>query len=184
MERELLSIDREEKKLIKEIKDAARTGNEKGARLLAKSLVRLRGQRTKVLASSAQLRGVRASIGTAAVTGKMGESMAKATEAMAAMGKTNDPAKIAETMQQFQKENAKMEMGQEMMDDNLDGIFDDDDTEAETSDLMNQVLDEIGVDITAQMGSAPAKKIAAPQKVSAAAQDEEDNLTARLAALK
>ncbi|BDA48984.1 Charged multivesicular body protein 2b [Coccomyxa sp. Obi] len=184
LERELLSIDREEKKLIKEIKDAARTGNEKGARLLAKSLVRLRGQRTKVLASSAQLRGVRASIGTAAVTAKMGESMAKASEAMAAMGQTNDPAKIAQTMQQFQKENAKMEMGQEMMDDNLDGIFDDDDTEAETSDLMNQVLDEIGVDITAQMGSAPAKKVAAPQKVSAAAQDEEDNLTARLAALK
>ncbi|CAL8463875.1 g3410 [Coccomyxa elongata] len=184
LERELLSIDREEKKLIKEIKDAARTGNEKGARLLAKSLVRLRGQRTKVLASSAQLRGVRASIGTAAVTAKMGESMAKASEAMAAMGQTNDPAKVAQTMQQFQKENAKMEMGQEMMDDNLDGIFDDDDTEAETSDLMNQVLDEIGVDITAQMGSAPAKKVAAPQKVSAAAQDEEDTLTARLAALK
>lgn len=76
---------------------------------------------------------------TAAVTAKMGESMAKASEAMAAMGKTNDPAKIAQTMQQFQKENAKMEMGQEMMDDNLDGIFDDDGTEEETSDLMNQV---------------------------------------------
>ncbi len=42
---------------------ARRHGNEKGARVLAKSLVRLRGQRTKVLASSAQLRGVRASIG-------------------------------------------------------------------------------------------------------------------------
>ena len=42
---------------------ASRHGNEKGARVLAKSLVRLRGQRTKVLASSAQLRGVRASIG-------------------------------------------------------------------------------------------------------------------------
>ncbi len=76
---------------------------------------------------------------TAAVTAKMGESMAKANEAMAAMGKTNDPAKIAATMQQFQKENAKMEMGQEMMDDSLDGIWDDEDTEAETTDLMNQV---------------------------------------------
>lgn len=83
--------------------------------------------------------GVFTAAQTAAVTAKMGESMAKASEAMAAMGQTNDPAKIAQTMQQFQKENAKMEMGQEMMDDNLDGIFDDDDTEAETSDLMNQV---------------------------------------------
>ena len=42
---------------------ACRHGNENGARVLAKSLVRLRGQRTKVMASSAQLRGVRASIG-------------------------------------------------------------------------------------------------------------------------
>ena len=63
LERELLTIDREEKKLVVEIKAAARNGNEKGAKLLAKSLVRLRGQRTKVLASAAQLRGVRVSIG-------------------------------------------------------------------------------------------------------------------------
>lgn len=73
------------------------------------------------------------------MTAKVGESMAKANEAMAAIGKTNDPAKIAQTMQQFQKENAKMEMGQEMMDDSLDGIWDDDETETETNDLMNQV---------------------------------------------
>lgn len=48
-----------------------------------------------------------------------------------------------------------------------------------------QVLDEIGVDITAQMGSAPAKKLAAPQNAAAAAKDDgEESLTARLAALK
>lgn len=75
---------------------------------------------------------------TAAVSARVGDAMAKANEAMAAMGKTNDPAKIAQTMQQFQKENAKMEMGQEMIDDTLDEAFDDDETEAETSDLMNQ----------------------------------------------
>jgi division protein CdvB (Snf7/Vps24/ESCRT-III family) len=63
LERELLAIDRDEKKLIKEIKDAARHGNEKGARVLAQSLVRLRGQRSKLMASSAQLRGVRTTIG-------------------------------------------------------------------------------------------------------------------------
>ena len=76
---------------------------------------------------------------TAAVTGKVGEAMAKANQAMAAMGQTNDPKKIAQTMQAFQKENAKMEMGQEMMDDSLDGVFNDDETEEETTDLMNQV---------------------------------------------
>lgn len=53
-----------------------------------------------------------------------------------------------------------------------------------TFERMAQVLDEIGVDITAQMGSAPAKKAAVQQKVSAPVQDEDDSLTARLAALK
>ena len=75
---------------------------------------------------------------TAATTAKVGEAMAKANAAMAAMGATNDPVKVAQTMQQFSKENAKMEMGQEMMDDTLDGVFDDDEVEGETDDLMNQ----------------------------------------------
>ena len=64
--------------------------------------------------------------------------MAKANAAMAAMGATNDPRKVAQTMQEFQKESAKMDMGQEMMDDTLDGVFDDDEVEGETDDLMNQ----------------------------------------------
>ena len=75
---------------------------------------------------------------TAATTAKVGDAMAKANAAMAAMGATNDPKKVAQTMQEFQKESAKMDMGQEMMDDTLDGVFDDDEVEGETDDLMNQ----------------------------------------------
>ena len=48
-----------------------------------------------------------------------------------------------------------------------------------------QVLDEIGVDVSAQMGSAPTKKVAAQQHAPSVQHEEEnDNLTARLAALK
>ena len=48
-----------------------------------------------------------------------------------------------------------------------------------------QVLDEIGVDVSAQMGSAPTKKLATQQNAPSVQQDEEnDSLTARLAALK
>ena len=48
-----------------------------------------------------------------------------------------------------------------------------------------QVLDEIGVDVSAQMGSAPTKKLAAQQHAPSEQQSEEnDSLTARLAALK
>jgi len=42
-------------------------------------------------------------------------------------------------MQQFAKENAKMDMASEMMGDAVDDALDDDEVEDETDDLMNQV---------------------------------------------
>ena len=62
LERELLSVDREEAKLVKEIKAAAAKGNVSSARVLAKSLVRLRGQKAKLHAGILQMRGVRSTI--------------------------------------------------------------------------------------------------------------------------
>ena len=51
--------------------------------------------------------------------------------------------------------------------------------------MVVQVLDEIGVDVSAQMGSAPTKKLATKQHAPSEQQQEENsNLTARLAALK
>lgn len=55
---------------------------------------------------------------------------------------------------------------------------------AELAAACPQVLDEIGVDVSAQMGSAPTKKMAAKQQEGSAQEEENANLTARLAALK
>jgi hypothetical protein len=65
--------------------------------------------------------------------------MATATGAMSKMQQQMNPAKVQATVQQFAKENAKMEMAQEMMGDTLDGALDDEDTEAETGELVSQV---------------------------------------------
>lgn len=58
----MLVLKREEAKIVKEIKDAAKVGNKAGMKIHALSLVRLRKQQTKLQASQAQLRGVRTSI--------------------------------------------------------------------------------------------------------------------------
>ena len=55
-------LKREEQKLVKEIKQAAAKGNTAGAKQLAKSLIRLRGQEAKLQSSMGQLRGVKTSI--------------------------------------------------------------------------------------------------------------------------
>ena len=65
IEKEVLALKREEQKLIKEIKQTAAKGNSAGAKQLAKSLIRLRGQEAKLQASMGQLRGVKTSIAVA-----------------------------------------------------------------------------------------------------------------------
>jgi hypothetical protein len=66
IEREVLVLKREEQKLIREIKQTAAKGNTAGAKQLAKSLIRLRGQEAKLQASVGQLRGVKTSIAVCA----------------------------------------------------------------------------------------------------------------------
>ena len=48
-------------------------------------------------------------------------------------------------MQDFSKESEMMDMKQEMMNDAIDDAVEEDDDEQETSDILNQVLDEIGI---------------------------------------
>jgi division protein CdvB (Snf7/Vps24/ESCRT-III family) len=66
IEKEVLILKREEQKLTREIKQAAAKGNTAGAKQLAKSLIRLRGQEAKLQASMGQLRAVKTSIAVCA----------------------------------------------------------------------------------------------------------------------
>jgi hypothetical protein len=55
-------LQREESKLIVDIKKQAKLNNTQSMKTLAKSLVRLRGQMNQLRASEAQLRGVKTTI--------------------------------------------------------------------------------------------------------------------------
>ncbi|PSC73754.1 vacuolar sorting-associated 2-like protein 3 [Micractinium conductrix] len=183
VEREIAALRREEQKLIKDIKATAKQGNTAGTRILAQQLVRLRGQITRMHTTQAQLRGVGISVTTAATTSMMGQSLGQAGAAMAKVGAAADPRKVQHTMAQFSRENAKMEMAGEMMDGALEDALDGDGVEDETEEVVAQVLDEIGVDLGAQLGAAP-KQRAPAQRQAAPAAAEEDELIARLTALK
>lgn len=77
---------------------------------------------------------------TSTATQSVAQSMGTATEAMAAVGKVNDPAAIQKIMQSFQRENMKAEMAGEMMEDALDSAFDTEEADGEADDIMNEVV--------------------------------------------
>ena len=114
------------------------------------------------------------------------QSLAGASKAMAKQNETIDPAQLAKIMNEFQRENEKIQVKEEMMDEALDDLFSDDVLEEEADAVTQQVLDEIGVEVAGKMEAARPSR-GGMQKQAAKAEEEEDfedDLAARLAALK
>ncbi|THG17471.1 hypothetical protein TEA_006861 [Camellia sinensis var. sinensis] len=165
IEREIASLQMEEKKLVAEIKKTAKTGNEASlssfldvtqaaTRILARQLVRLRQQITNLQGSRAQIRGVATHTQALYASTSISTGMKGATKAMVAMNKI------------------------EMMSESIDETLDKDEAEEETEELTNQVLDEIGVDIASQLSSAPKGRIASKKVESVVPSTPSDTTSA------
>ncbi|KAJ0252622.1 Vacuolar protein sorting-associated protein 2 2 [Hirschfeldia incana] len=192
IEREISSLQLEEKRLVAEIKKTAKTGNEAATKILARQLVRLRQQITNLQGSRAQIRGVTTHTQALYASTSISSGMKGATKAMVAMNKEMAPTKQAKVIKDFQKQSAQLDMTIEMMSEAIDETLDKDEAEEETEDLTNQVLDEIGVGVASQLSSAPkgriATKTAAPPATTANSNSSEssevDELEKRLASLR
>ncbi|XP_074268414.1 vacuolar protein sorting-associated protein 2 homolog 3-like [Silene latifolia] len=183
IEKEISSLQVEEKRLVAEIKKTAKTGNEAATKILARQLIRLRKQITNLQGSRAQMRGISTHTQAIHAQSSVASGLKGATTAMATMNKTMAPAKQMEILKKFQRESAQMDMATEMMSDAIDDALDNDEAEEETDDLTNQVLDEIGVDVASQLSTAPKGKIAG-KKTEEASTSGIDDLEERLAALR
>lgn len=82
---------------------------------------------------------------------KLAGAMTTATQSLASMNKTMNPQQLSQTMQEFGKASAKMEMTEEMMNDALDDILNESGDEEESESIVAQVLDEIGIDISSKV---------------------------------
>ncbi|KAL1567518.1 hypothetical protein AAHA92_02989 [Salvia divinorum] len=192
IEREIASLQMEERRLVAEIKKTAKTGNEASfdaaTKILARQLVRLRQQITNLQGSRAQIRGVATHTQALYASTSISTGMKGATKAMSAMNKQMQPVKQTKMIREFQQQAAQLDMTIEMMSDAIDETLDKDEAEEETEELTNQVLDEIGVDIVSQLSSAPKGRIAS-KKVenaapSASVSTDVEDLEKRLASLR
>jgi len=77
----------------------------------------------------------------------MGEAMRNVTKAMSQMNKRINLPGIQKIMTDFQKESQVMDMKEEIMNDVMDDAMAGEDDEAESDEIVQQVLDEIGVNL-------------------------------------
>ncbi|CAA7410494.1 unnamed protein product [Spirodela intermedia] len=183
LEREIGTLQSEEKKLIAEIKRTAKPGNEAATRNQCRQLVTLRQGIAKLQRSRDQIRGVATRTQAMHASTAVAVAMKSAAKAMGIINKKMEPEKQIKVMQEFQRQSAQLDMMSEMISDSIDDALDTDETEEEAEDLTNQVLDEIGIDISSQLSSAPKGRIAA-KKIDDAGSSEVDELGKRLTALR
>ncbi|KAK3126722.1 hypothetical protein QOZ80_7AG0561380 [Eleusine coracana subsp. coracana] len=172
IERERQGLQAQEKKLITEIKKTAKEGQMGAVKVMAKDLIRTRHQITKFYQLKSQLQGVSLRVQTLKSTQAMGDAMKGVTKAMAQMNRQLNLPGLQRIMQDFERQNERMEMVSEVMGDAIDDALEGDEEEEETEELVNQVLDEIGIDINQELVGAPSAAVAQPAAAGKVAQAE------------
>jgi len=174
-------LEQEEKKLEMEIKKAARSGNKQACAILAKQLVNLRKQKTRTYAASSTITSVGAQTKAMHSNMKMAKAMGTTAKTMGQMNKQMDPQKMSQTLKQFQMENAKLEMSEEMINDTLEDVLNESGDEEEQDSIINQVLGEIGISVSGKLNN-----VAVPNSELGGERETEDfgDIEAKLNALR
>lgn len=154
LDRERQKLESQEKKLIADIKKAAKAGQMGSCQVMAKDLVRTRRYIQKFYQMKTQLQAVSLRIQTVRSNQQMMQSMKGATRLLGSMNKSMNLPALQKIAMEFEKENDIMDMRQEMIDDAIDDGMEND--EEESDEIVSQVLDEIGIDLSQSLAAAPS----------------------------
>jgi len=174
LDRDRAGLEREEKKLIADIKKHAKENKIGPVKIMAKDLVRIRKHEEKFTNLSAQLRAISLQMTTMQSTQAISESMKKVTKSMIKLNKQVKLPELQAVMREFAKQSEQMDMKQEMMSDSIDDVMDDGEDEKERDEIVNQVLDEIGVTLGEGLVDVPGKKAQVPVEKEEHKVDEAD----------
>ncbi|CAO3589271.1 unnamed protein product [Absidia cylindrospora] len=185
LDRERERLERQEKILISDIKKSAKANQMSATKVMAKDLVRTRRYIQKFYQMKTQLQAVGLRIQTLRSNQQMAEAMRGATKAMSSMNRQMNLPQIQKIMMEFEKESELMDMKDEMMGDAIDDAMEEDDDEVESEEIVNKVLDEIGISLNQELVEAPTGiKQASPVATTERVAQAEGGLSADDAALQ
>ncbi|KIW03539.1 uncharacterized protein PV09_05300 [Verruconis gallopava] len=155
LDRERVKLENQEKKLVQDIKKSAKNGQTGSLRIQAKDLVRTRRYIQKFYQMRTQLQAISLRIQTVRSNEQMMQSMKGATQLLGSMNRQMNLPALQRIAMEFERENDIMDQRQEMMDDAIDDVTGLEDEE-ESEEVVNQVLDEIGIDLGSALGETPS----------------------------
>lgn len=184
LDRQVNSIKREEEKVKRSLKEAAKKGDKDTCTILAKEIIRARKAVNKIYTSKAHLNSVMLQMKNQLATLRVAGSLQKSTEVMQAMQSLIRTPEVARTMQEMSKEMMKAGIIEEMLDETFEGLDDSEEMEEAAQSEVDKVLFEI---TEGKIGEAPLPPSEPAEKINEAPEEDESELEemqSRLAALK
>lgn len=154
LDREMLAMEREKKKLSYKLKKHAKDGNVDMVDSLSTEYMVYKINIKKLTKLKGQMSNVKQKIQIMRTVNDINQAISTLTNTMRAMNEKMGISNINAMMMEYNIETNKMDTNMEMMDD----IMDDDIDEDEREEIVNSVLDEIGVEMAATLKSAPVSE--------------------------
>ncbi|XP_066576277.1 E3 ubiquitin-protein ligase RNF103 isoform X2 [Amia ocellicauda] len=189
IDRQIRDIQREEEKVKRSIKDAAKKGQRDVCVILAKEMIQSKRAVNKLYSSKAQMNSVLLSMKNQLSVLRVAGALQKSTEVMKAMQSLVKIPEIQATMRDLSKEMMKAGIIEEMMEDTFESMEDGEEMEEAAEAEVDRILYEI---TAGALGKAPSKVTDAlpemePVGAAAASEDEAEDIEemqSRLAALR
>ena len=171
LDRQVRAIQREEEKVKRSLKEAAKKGDKDVCKILAKEIIRARKTCNKIYTSKAHLNSISLQMKNQLATIRVAGSVSKSTEVMQAMQSLVRVPEVAATMRELSKEMMKAGIIEEMLDETMDSIEDSEEVEDEADEEIDKILWEV---TAGQLGTAPAVVTETPGSVVASTSAEEE----------
>ncbi|KAH7709135.1 Protein T27F7.1 [Aphelenchoides avenae] len=179
--RQIAGIQREEEKVKRQIKEAAKKGDRGACVILAKSLIQSRKTVNKLYLSQSQIQSVIMSMEHQLATIRMAGSIQQSTEVMRAMQQLVKVPQIMQTMREMSKEMTKVGIIEEMIEETMESL-EPEDMEEQAQEEVDKILWEV---TAGELGKAPA--VASGELVAEQAEKERaqaDAFIAQVEAMK
>lgn len=193
LDRQIRSIQREEEKAKRMLKEVAKKGDRDACTIVAKEIIQSRKAISRIHVSKAQINSVILTMRNQLATVKIAGSLQKSTEVMKSMQNLIKVPEVAATMREMSKEMMKAGIIEEMLEDTFESMDDQEELEEAAQTEVDKILWEV---TAGQLGKAPAAvhdslpATAVEEGASAAAvsdtegDDDITNMQARLEALR
>mmetsp|Transcript_35518 Transcript_35518/g.33691 ORF Transcript_35518/g.33691 Transcript_35518/m.33691 type:complete len:215 (+) Transcript_35518:123-767(+) len=155
MEKEINNLKTQEKKLVIDIKKSAKVGQMGPVKIMAKDLVRTRNYTTRFIEMKTHLNAVGLKMQTIKSHDAMATAMKGVTKALVSMNKKMDLPGLQKVMGDFMRENEKSELVGEAMGDAMDDAMEEEGSSEQEENIVNQVLDELGISMSEAVPEAP-----------------------------